>query len=202
MRVFGGGGESECERGEEKRRESSERGFTRVGKREGRGVLVDRLRSAGDPEAAFVGEVADGFGFAGKFGAHAVELVGPAGGGEVVEDFAAVGQVHERAAGAGFLEVAIAEFDEAWVLVAAFPADAFEAPQGALGGRGVAIVRGEEERSAGCADGAELAEGGAAVFAAGDLHQAVEHEQGAGEMRARGSVGSGGEAGFVVGRRG
>ena len=157
------------------------------------------VRGAGDPEATFVGEVADGFGFAGKFGAHAVELVRPTGNGEVVEDFAAVGQVHERAAGAGLFEVAVAEFDQVRVLVAAFPADAFEAPKCALGGRGVAIVSGEKERCAGSADGAELAESGAAVFAAGDLHQAVEHEQGAGEVGdGRGIFGSGDVARFVI----
>ncbi len=102
--------------------------------------------------------------------------MGPAGVGEVVEDFATIGEMHERATGAGLFEVAIAEFDEAWVLFAAFPADAFEAPEGALGRRGIAVVRGEEERRVGGAHGAELAERGAAVFAAGDLHEAVEHE--------------------------
>jgi hypothetical protein len=38
-------------------------------------------------------------------------------------------------------------------------------------------VGSEEERSAGAADGVEFAEGGVAVLAAGDLHEAVEEEE-------------------------
>jgi hypothetical protein len=131
---------------------------------------VTRLRADGGPEAAFVGEVADGAALFREVAAEGVEGVGPAGGGEVFEDFGAIGEVHESAAGFVF-EVAVAEVDEARVLVAAFPAEFFEAPEGALGGRHVAVVRGEEERCAGAADGVEFAEGSAAVVAAGDLHE-------------------------------
>ena len=137
--------------------------------------------AVGKPEAAFVGEGADGAGLTGDFVPQGVEGVPPAGGGEVGEDFGAVGQVHEGAADAGLLEVAVAEFNEPRVLFAALPAGGFEAPERALGGGRIAIMGGEEERRAGGAGAMEFRERGATVGAAGNLHQAVEHEEGAGE---------------------
>ena len=72
-----------------------------------------------DPETAFVGEIADGAGFFGDDFAERVVGVGPPGRAEIGEDFGAVGQVHERAARAGFFKVAVAKFEQARVLFAA-----------------------------------------------------------------------------------
>ena len=146
---------------------------------------VTRLRADGGPEAAFVGEVADGAALFGEVAAEGIEGVCPARGCEVFEDFGAIRQVHEGATGFVF-EIAVAEFDESRVLVAAFPAEFFEAPEGAFGGRHVAVMRGEKERGAGAADSVEFAKGGAAVVAAGDLHEAVEEEKSAGERGVKG----------------
>src|SRR4051812_43006521 len=62
-----------------------------------------------DQEAAFVGKIPDGPRFARDLGPHCVERVLPAGGRQIVEDFASVGEMHERAARL-ILEVTIAEF--------------------------------------------------------------------------------------------
>jgi len=105
--------------------------------------------------------------------------VSPAGGGEVFEDFGAVGQMHERAADVVLLEIPVAEIDEARVLFAVGPAEGFEFPRGAFEARVVAVVGREEERCAGTADGGEICERETTVGAAGNLHQAVEHEEGA-----------------------
>lgn len=137
--------------------------------------------AARHPESAFVGKVLHGAGFAGEGAAHGIEFVGPAGGGEIGEDLGAIGQVHESAAAVVVGEVTVAEVDEAWILFSGGPAGGFEAPEGAFGAGVVAVVGGEEERGAGAAGGVEPAQGGAAIFAAGDLHEAVEHEEDAGE---------------------
>ena len=135
--------------------------------------------AVGDPEAALVGEIADGAGFFGDGFAEGVEGVGPARGGEVGEDFGAVGQVHERAADAGFVEVAVTELEEPRVLFAAFPAGGLQAPEGTLDLVLVAVVGRDEERRAGATDAVEAAEGGAARLAPGNLHEAVEKKKGA-----------------------
>ena len=151
-------------------------------------TTVVALSAMRDPEAALVGEITDGAGFLGDDFAERVERVGPAGGGEVLEDFGAVGQVHERAASAFFLKVAVAEFEEARVLFAAFPAEGFKTPEGTLNLVLVAVVGRNEQRRAGAADAVQAAEGGAAFLAAGDLHQAVEEK----ERAAVGNVTDGG----------
>ena len=96
----------------------------------------------GGPESAVIGELVDGRFFPGKFGTHHVKSRLPTGGGEVSEDLFAVRQVHECSAGF-VLEITVAELKESGVLLAAGPAQFFEAPEGAFGGSGVAVVSGE-----------------------------------------------------------
>jgi hypothetical protein len=76
---------------------------------------MTRLRADCGPEAALVGEVADGAALFCDVAAEGIERVYPAGGGEVFEDLGTVGEVHEGAAGFVF-EVAVAEIDEARIL--------------------------------------------------------------------------------------
>jgi len=135
----------------------------------------------GDPEAAFVGEIAHGAGFRRDGFSESVEGMRPAGRGEVGEDFGAVGQVHEGASDAGLVEVAVTEFEQARVLLAAFPAEGFEPPESALDLVLVAIVSRDEERRAGCAHAVEVAERSPAPRTAGNLHQAVKEKKRAAE---------------------
>ena len=182
---------------ERRRRRSKKTPGTR---RKEAGRLVSRLLrvfcgspcgsgAAGDPEAAFVGEGAHGGGFFGnEFASQVILDMEPAGGGEVGEDFGAVGEMHERVA-AVVAEAAVAEFAESRVLFALGPATGLEAPARALGGRVVAVVGREQKRRPGRADGGDLAEGAAAVAAQRDLHEAVEQEQGSAETgRGEGGV--------------
>lgn len=146
-----------------------------------------------DPETAFVGEVTDGARFLGDLRAHGVEGVGPASGSEVFKDLATVWEMHESAAGFVF-KVAVAKLHEAWILIAPRPAECLEPPEGLLGGRRIAVVGGEEQRRAGRADAMQLAQGGAAIFAAWDLHQSIEEKERAAERA--------GECWFVTGQLG
>jgi len=133
-----------------------------------------------DPEAAFVGEIAYGVVLAGDLRAHGVEGMAPAGDRKILEDFRAVGEMHEGAAG-GVGEVAVAEFDEAGIMLAARPTRGFEPPESAFGGRRVAVVRGEEEERRGAADALQFAQRGAAIGSVGNLHEAIEREESAGK---------------------
>jgi len=75
----------------------------------------------------------------------------PTSGGEVFENFGAIGQMHECPADVVF-EVAVAELDKTGVLLAIGPADGFEFPRRAFEPRVIAIVGREEKRRAGLAD--------------------------------------------------
>jgi len=88
---------------------------------------------------------------------EAVELMGPASRGEIGENFGAIRQVHERAANTGLVEVTVAELEQARVLFATGPAQFFKTPLGALEGRRVAIMSGEEDGGARRADAVQLA---------------------------------------------
>lgn len=132
------------------------------------------------PKATFVGKIGHGFGLAGYFTAQGVERVIPTGGGEIFEDFAPIWQMHEGSARC-ILEIAVAEFEEARILFTFGPAECFEAPKRLFGRAGIAVVGSENQRRARMADGVKLAQGGAAVFTSGDLHEPIEHEECAAE---------------------
>lgn len=132
-----------------------------------------------DPETAFVGEIADSTGFFGDDFAERVVGVGPPGRAEIGEDFGAVGQVHERAARAGFFKVAVAKFEQARFLFAAFPTEGLKPPEGAFNLVLFAIVRCEQQRCARPAKFVQPAQSRAAVFATRNLHEPVEEKQGA-----------------------
>ncbi len=98
--------------------------------------------------------------------------------------------MHENVA-ALVLEAAVAEFAQTRVLFAGGPAEGLEPPARALDGGVVAVVGGEQKRRARATDGGELAQGAAAVAPKRDLHEAVEHEEAAGEGRGGGGGGGG-----------
>lgn len=132
-----------------------------------------------DPETALIGEIADGARFFGDDFAERIVGVSPPGRGEISEDFGAVGQVHERAARAGFFKVAVAKFEQARVLFAAFPTEGLKPPEGAFNLVLFAIVRCEQQRCARPAKFVQPAQSRAAVFATRNLHEPVEEKQGA-----------------------
>ena len=90
-----------------------------------------KLPPPGDPEAAFVGKVADGGGFLRNVPAGGVELEAPAAGVKVGDDLGPVGEVHERPADL-VLIIAIPEFQEPRVLPAGGPEIRLGDPPGAL----------------------------------------------------------------------
>jgi len=156
----------------------------------GLGMSGERqLLSMGDPEAAFVREVADGWSFFADVASHGVPVMGPTGGFEVGEDFPAIGEMHKRAAEVVF-EIAVAVFGEDGILFAGSPATGFGPPHATFGLGVVAVVGGEDQRSTVGATSADGAEGSPAVAAMGDLHEAIEHEEGGVEAQSRdGGVG-------------
>tara|TARA_R110002167_G_scaffold82190_1_gene224339 strand:- start:218 stop:679 length:462 start_codon:yes stop_codon:yes gene_type:complete len=111
----------------------------------------------GHPEAALVGEIADGRCFFADVAPHGIPVVNPPGGLQVLENFVAIGQVHESATQV-VLEIAVSVFGEAGVLGAGGPAAGLGPPHGPFGFGMFAIVSGEDEggtHGATCADAAE-----------------------------------------------
>ena len=131
------------------------------------------------PEPALVGEIPNRLTFGGNLTARCIEFVNPTGRGEIRENFTAVGQMHERLA-VLMGEVTVTEFTEARVLSSGLPTLRFHRPEFAFL-RIVAIVGREQEASAGANHRCEAPQPAAAVAAPGNLHQAVEKKERAGE---------------------
>jgi len=142
--------------------------------------LKRNRRAPGDPEAAFVGKLADRLRFPGELGAHRVEFMRPAGGGQILQDFGTVGQVHEGSPGL-VLKITVAELDQPRILPSPLPEQRLASPMLPLARRRVAVVGRENQRGPGRAEPAQPPQGPPPQPPPGDLHQPVEHEGSAAE---------------------
>src|SRR5690606_8678169 len=132
--------------------------------------------AACDPESAFVRKLPHRSIFPREFAPQVILDVTPTGGGEIGQDFIPIRQMHKSVA-TFVAEAAVAKFPQTRVLRSLGPAFGFLSPIGALGRRVVAIVRGEQKRGVGAADGRELPQRPPAVAAQRDLHEPVKHKQ-------------------------
>ncbi len=130
----------------------------------------------GHPEAALVGEIADGRCFFADVAPHGIPVVGPPGGLQILENFLAIGQVHECATQVVF-EIAVPVFGETRVLGAGSPTTGLGPPHRAFGFGMFAVVSGEDEGGTHGATRADAAERGPAIAAVRNLHQAIEHKE-------------------------
>lgn len=130
----------------------------------------------GHPEAGFVGEGEDRGVLGGNFRAEGIPAMIPAGGVEVVAEAVAGGDMDEELA-PGRGSDPVTEIPEIGILFATLPELSFLSPVvGILDG--LLVVRGEDEGGTGLADAADFGEGATALIAAGDVHEAIEAEDG------------------------
>ena len=108
-----------------------------------------------DPETALVGKIANGPRLPGDLLPQRVKMVIPTRGGEILQDLAAIRQVHEGSSGI-ILEITIAELNQPRILITAHPPQRFQPPEGAFRRRPVAIVGREKQGRARCANPAGM----------------------------------------------
>ena len=128
------------------------------------------------PEPAVIGEITDLGCLAREFIAGAVMDVRPSCCSHVFEDFFSIRQVHECIARGFVGEVAVAEFQEAWVLFTLRPERGLLCPGFQILGV-FPVVGGEDKMCAGPAELLNSRHRRPAILASGDLHQPVKHKK-------------------------